>query len=163
MTLTFPLTPLVEVKQALNAWSFRQISEFESLKADVLAGGVRQQQSLQAMWCNIIQILWLVCHMPHQCWNTLLYPCQSYLGEQCMEMWVWLVLEIFQVVLNEMSDLSRVSGHDLTWPDLTSSSMTWKYPVLNFGREPQKDVLPCHIYDLIKIHVLSKNIVQLMT
>ena len=49
VTLTFPYTPLVEVKQAQNAWSFRQISEFESLKAHVLAWGVRQQQSLQAM------------------------------------------------------------------------------------------------------------------
>ena len=49
VTLTFPYTPLVEVKQALNAWLFRQISELESLKAHVLAWGVRQQQSLQAM------------------------------------------------------------------------------------------------------------------
>ena len=49
VTLTYPYTPLVEVKQAQNAWSFRQISELESLKAHVLAWGVRQQQSLQAM------------------------------------------------------------------------------------------------------------------
>ena len=48
-TITYPYTPLVEVKQAQNAWSLRQISELESLKAHVLAWGVRQQQSLQSM------------------------------------------------------------------------------------------------------------------
>ena len=47
-----------------------------------------------------------------------------------------------------MSDVSK--SLVMTWPDLTSSSMTWKYPVLNLGREPQIDVLPYCIFILNK-------------
>ena len=58
----------------------------------------------------------------------------SYLGEQCMEMWVWLVLEIFPS-RTKWDVRSLLTWPVLTRPDLNSASMTWKYPILNFRRE----------------------------
>ena len=153
VTLIFSNTPLVEVKQAQNTWSYRQISKFSttwkysrqsghtnisihtscrsetSSKCLVVQTNIRIRvtqsscfglgsQTATEFASNVMKhhpnlvtclshatpvLNYTALSLSLATWGSSVWRCE------CDQYWKY-----FQVVLNEMSDVSRVSGHDLT-------------------------------------------------